>query len=114
MAEVVVRTWVHRLGLFPLGVVGQRDVDDAGAGLRLDVFGSVHRRRADRIGGPAGIDQHACGVGEAVGRREPRCAVGQDHCGAVALRHVELVVGACRDLVEVEGKGSARPAASCA
>src|SRR5690606_29492869 len=60
VAELVVRPGV---GLVDLrrgtpGVVGQRYVDRAGDRVRLDVFGTVHLRRVDGVGGQPGERQH--------------------------------------------------------
>jgi hypothetical protein len=48
--------------------VGQDDIDDAGDRVGFHVFGPVHRRRAEQVGGAPRLDEHIGLAGEAVRR----------------------------------------------
>ena len=68
--------WPHRFsarvltglsfGLVALLVLGHHRIDAAGHRVGLHVFGPVHRRRLERVGGKARLQQHLGLVGKAV------------------------------------------------
>ena len=98
VAERVVGARVGRVDLLGLaaGVVGQHDVDLVRLRVGLDVLRPVHLRRAEKVGGAAGLDQHVGLARKAVRRGQRALAMHQRHPVAGAVRRCTWRRRACR------------------
>ena len=67
MSESVFRSWIRSIYLLftPPRIVGQHHVDPTIAP-RFHVFGAIHRRRTEKIGGDTRVDHHVALVVKAV------------------------------------------------